>query len=100
MIELFAARRRPLQQLDRAVDGDAFFVTSDQERNRALRELVLGDVVEGRRDEAADAALHVDGAATVELAVGNVAGEWRVRPFRFIALWHDVGVPRKHEMGR
>ena len=37
MVELLAARRRPLQQLDGAVDGDAFLVAGDQERDRALR---------------------------------------------------------------
>ena len=37
MVELLAARRRPLQQLEGAVDRDAFFVAGDQERDRALR---------------------------------------------------------------
>ena len=36
MVEFFAARGRPLQQLDRAVDRDAFLVAGDQERDRAF----------------------------------------------------------------
>ena len=36
MVEFLAARRRPLQQLDGAVDGDVFLVAGDQERDRAL----------------------------------------------------------------
>jgi hypothetical protein len=36
VIEFFAEIRRPLQQFDRAVDGNAFLVAGDQERDRAF----------------------------------------------------------------
>ena len=36
MVEFLAALRRPFQQLDGAVDRDAFLVAGDQERDRAL----------------------------------------------------------------
>ena len=36
VIEFFAARRRPLQQLDGAVDRDALLVAGDQKRNRTV----------------------------------------------------------------
>ena len=36
VIEFLAALGRPLQQLGRAVDRDAFLVAGDQERDRAL----------------------------------------------------------------
>ena len=42
VIEFFAARGRPLQQLDGAVDRDAFLVAGDQERDRAFRLAVVG----------------------------------------------------------
>ena len=36
VIELFAVLRRPVEQLGRAVDGDALLVAGDQERDRAF----------------------------------------------------------------
>ncbi len=78
MVELFAARGRPFQELGGAVDRDAFLVAGDQERDRALRlAAVRGEMIERRRDLAGDRALHVDGAAAVQHAVGDVARERR-----------------------
>ena len=50
--------------------------------------------------QAGDAALHVDGAAPVELAVLDVAGERVVAPARGVARRHDVGMAGEHEVGR
>ena len=51
VVECLAALRRPSQQLDGAVDRDAFLVAGDQERDRALVRLaaVGGEMVERRR---------------------------------------------------
>jgi hypothetical protein len=101
VIEFLAARRRPLQQLDGAIDRDAFLVTSDEERDRALRlAAVRGQIVERRRHLAGDRALHVDRTAAVEHAVGDLAGERRMGPFRVVARRHHVGVAGEHEMRR
>src|SRR6202167_3555155 len=35
MVKLFAARGRPLQKLDRAVDRDAFLIPCNQQRDRS-----------------------------------------------------------------
>src|ERR1700752_207352 len=57
MIEFFATRRDPLQQLDRAVDGDVFLVAGDQERDRALRlAATVGKILQDSRDAAGNAA--------------------------------------------
>ena len=78
MVELFAARRGPLQELDRAVDGDVFLIARDQEGDRARAVFsrlaaMGGKIAEHRGDAAGDAALHVDRAAAVEEAVFNLA---------------------------
>jgi len=101
MIEPLAARRRPLQHLDGAVDGDAFFVAGDEERERAFFRLAaIGrEMVERRRHEAGDGAFHIDRAAAVEHVAGHHAGERRMFPRRFVARRHDVGVAGEHESG-
>ena len=101
MVEFFAALRRPAQQLDGAVDGDALLVAGDEERQRAALRLaaVRGQMIERRRDEAGDAAFHVDGAAAVDLLARHLAGKRRMAPGCFIARRHHVGVAGKHEIG-
>ena len=49
-------------------------------------------------EEAGDAALHVDRAASVHLAVGDLGGEGRMRPGRFVTHRHHIGVAGKHQM--
>ena len=99
MIEDLAARGRPFEQLHRAVDRDALLVAGDEEGDRALRlAAVRGEIVEARRHRAGDGALHVDGAAAVERVAHDLAGERRMRPFRFLARRHHVGVAGEHEM--
>src|SRR5262249_55585250 len=100
MIELFAALRRPLQELDRAVDGYVFLVARDQERDRPSTVLlrlaaVVLEIFEHCGDAAGDTALHVDGAATVEEAVFHLAGERAMRPGGFIARRYHVGMAGK-----
>ena len=58
------------------------------------------EIVERRRDLAGDRALHVDGAAAVEHAVGDLARERRMRPVRLVARRHHVGVAGEHQMRR
>ena len=102
VVESLAALGRPLQQLDRAVDGDAFLVAGDQERDRALLRLaaVGGEMIERGGERAGDAALHVDRAAAKEFAVGDLAGEGRMRPGRLVARRHHIGVAGEHQMRR
>lgn len=56
---------------------------------------MMVNVFQGRGNESRHTALHVDGAASVDLAVADVAGERRDRPDFFIADGHDVGVARE-----
>ena len=81
VVECFAALGRPLQELDGAVDRDALLVAGDEERDRTLLRLaaVRGQIIERRRDEAGDAAFHVDGAAAVQHVVRDLAGKRRMR---------------------
>ena len=58
------------------------------------------EIVERGRDRAGDGAFHVDGAAAIERAVGDVAGERRMRPGRFVAGRHHVGMAGEHQMRR
>ena len=56
------------------------------------------DMARHRGDEAGNAALHVDGAAAIHLAVGDLGGEGRMRPGGFVAGRHHVGVAGEHQM--
>ncbi len=100
MVELLAMFGGPLQQLGRAVDRDAFFVARDQERDRTLGLAVLLEMVEHGGDRAGDAALHVDRAAAVKLAVVDLGRERRMAPARLVARRHHVGVAGDDEIGR
>ena len=101
MVEFLAARRRPLQQLDGAVDGDVFLVAGDQERDRAFWLAAIGgEIIQHRGDAAGDAALHVDGAAAVQKAVLDVAGERAVGPGALVARRHHVGMAGKGDVRR
>ena len=98
-VERLAARLDPVEHLHGAVDGGAFLVAGDQERDGALRAAaVRREVAERGRDEAGDAALHIDGAAAVEDAVANFTGERRHGPGFEIARRHDIGVSGEAEM--
>src|ERR1700733_13163985 len=101
MIEFFASRGGPLQQLDRAVDGNVFLIAGDQKRDRTfwLAALVAKVLQHGGR-ATGDAALHVDGAAAIKKAAFHLAGEGPNRPRRFIARWHDVGMAGEADMRR
>src|SRR5262245_2917053 len=93
VIELFAALRRPPQQFWRAVDCDSFFVTGDQERDRAFRlSATLAKMIEHRCDRTGDAALHVDGATAVKFAARNLARKWRMLPRVLVARRDDIGM--------
>ena len=97
-IPALTALSRPLQQLDRAVDGGAFLVAGNQERDGALRRAVLFDVAGDGGDEAGDAALHVDGAAAEHLPPGNLRAERVMRPGGCIADGHDVRMAGEHQV--
>ena len=101
MVEFLAARCRPLQQLDGAVDGDVFLVAGDQERDRPLWLAVMGrEIFQHRGDAAGDAALHVDGAAPVQKAVLDVARERAMGPGALVARRHHVGMSGKGDVRR
>ena len=80
VIEALAPCARPFEELDRAVDGRPFLVARDEKPDRA------GEIgarrKEGQRGghHAGDAALHVDGTASVKVAVGNDGRERVVLP--------------------
>src|SRR4029079_11398080 len=64
MVEFFALRRGPFQELGAAVDGDAFFIAGDEKRDRPAPVLlrlaaVGGKMIERGSDLAGDRALHV-----------------------------------------
>ena len=99
VVEFFAALGGPLQELDGAVDGDAFLVAGDQERDRALGR-AAGEMIERGRDRAGDGALHVDRAAAVERVADDLAGKRRARPGGLVAGRNDVGVAGEHQMRR
>ena len=68
-----------------------FLVAGEEERDRAVELLRPRlDVVERRRGEAGDGALHVGCAAAVEDAAGNLRGEGRMAPQRDVARRHDI----------
>ncbi len=101
VVEFFAALGRPLQQFDRAIDGDALFITGDQKRDRAFWLAAAGfEIIERGRDGAGNAALHVDRAAAVQEAIPDLTGERLQRPRLLIARRHDVGVAGKGDMRR
>ena len=101
VVECLAALGRPLQKLDRAVDGDALLVAGDQERERAVfRPAAIGrEMIERGGDETGNAALHIDRAAAVKLVAGDFAGERRVMPGRFVAGRHHIGMAGEYEIG-
>src|SRR5438067_1995848 len=79
MIEPDAALGRPAQQLDGAVDRDAFLISGDEEGNRAARPTgCVADVIQRSSREAGDGTFHVDCAASEQLAIGNFARERRM----------------------
>ena len=105
VVEFFAVLGRPLQKLGRAVDRDAFLVAGDQERERAAAALlrlaaIRREMIEHGGECAGDAALHVDRAAAVELAVRHFAGKRRMCPGLFVARRYHVGMAGEHEMRR
>jgi hypothetical protein len=105
MVEFFAARRRPLQKLDGAVDGDVFLVAGDQERDRALAVIarlaaMRGEMREHGRDAAGDAALHVDRTAAVEKAAPDLAGKRAMAPGGLVARRHHVGMAGEGDVRR
>ncbi len=98
MIELFAARPRPVEQLHRAVDRRAFLVAGDEKGERALRRAAPLDIGQRRGDEGGDGAFHVRGAAAVDSSVRDFRRERIEAPARDIARGHDVGVASEGEM--
>ena len=99
MVEGFAALGRPFEQLHRAVHGDAFLVAGDQEGDRPLGlAAARGEVIERGGQRTGDRALHIDRAAAIERAVGDLARKRRVSPCRLLARRHHVGVAGEDEM--
>jgi hypothetical protein len=98
-IEALAAAREQVEHLARAVDRGAFLVARDQQADRAAEAgAARGEEALRRGDEGRDRALHVRGAAAVERAVVDLAGEGRDRPAVEVADRHDVAVAREAEM--
>ena len=98
MVETLALAKRPVDELDRAVDGRPFLVAGQEETDRAC-ERSPGDEAQGGGDGGCDAALHVAGAAAPELAVGDLGRERVEPPARLVARRHHVGVAGEGEIG-
>ena len=98
MIEAFALTKRPVDELDGAVDGRAFLVAGQEEADRA-GERSPRDKAQGGGDGGGDAALHVAGAAAPEFPVGDFGRERVEPPARLVAGRHDVGVAGEGEIG-
>src|SRR5581483_11358417 len=79
-----------------AVNRGAFFVAGDEEREGAPAFACA--VGERGGEEGGDAALHVDRAAAVKEAIGDVARERTVRPALLVARRHYVGMPGEGEV--
>src|ERR1700682_4292571 len=97
MVELLAARRRPLQQLDGAVDGEVLLIAGNQERDRTFAVVsgfaaMGGQILQHRSDTTGNAALHVDSTAAIEKAVLDVAGERAMAPCALVARRHHFGM--------
>ncbi len=98
MVETLALTKRPVDELDGAVDGRAFLVAGQEEADRA-GERSPRDEAQGGGDRGGDAALHVAGAAAPEFAVGDLGRERVEPPARLVARRHDVGVAGEGEIG-
>ena len=99
MVEALAARQRPIDELDRAVDGGALLVAGQQKRDRAL-ERAARDEAQGGGERGGDPALHVGDAAAPQRALGERRRERRKAPARRVAGRHDVGVAGEDEVRR
>ena len=101
VIEFLPALGRPFQQLLRAVHARPFLVAGNEQRDRAFDlAAVLREVLEHGGNEGGDRALHVDRAAAVEMAVGELPGKRPEPPGIGIARGHHVGVAGEDEMRR
>src|SRR5262245_51307904 len=101
MVEPLSLLLHPRQHLGRAVDSGSFFVAGDEKADRAV-ELAAArlDVIERRRGEAGNRALHVRGAPAIEHPVADLGSKGRVAPQRGIARWDDIDMAREAKMRR
>src|ERR1700745_4405593 len=75
MVESLPAPDCPFDELHRSVHRDAFLVSGDQERDRSLRFApARGKMIERGGERAGDRPFHVDRAAAIKRAVGDLAG--------------------------
>ena len=65
-----------------------------------MRRAALAQEARDRRDEGRDGALHVGGAAAIDMAVGDRGAERLDGPAPGVADRHDVGVAGEAEIGR
>ncbi len=99
MVEARAPVERPADELDRAVDRRPLLVAGDEEADRAGKG-AAPDEAEGRRRRRRESSLHVAGAASPQLALGDLGRERPEPPAGGVARRHDVGVPGKDEVRR
>ena len=89
VIDLFSFGLEVRHDSSRPVGGLTFFITRDQERQRAIHATVADDVGHGD-DGRSDRPLHVNGAAPDDHAVSQFSVEGRLGPGREIAHGHDI----------
>src|SRR6185437_10202133 len=98
-IERLAARRRPVEQLARAVDPRPLLVAGDEQADRAAEITPApGDEARRRRGEAGDRALHVGGAAAVQRVATHGPAEGITGPGLAVARRHHVHMPGEAEI--
>jgi hypothetical protein len=99
IVDSLAARLEPLDDADRAVDRRAFFVRSQQKRDRAGVARALGNEGLDRDDERGDRGLHVGAAAAEKPAVAQRRDERVAVPLRKWPRRDDVRVAGKAQQG-
>src|SRR6185437_174943 len=92
-IEAMALVLGPFEDAGRAVDAVGLLVIGDRERDTAGRRRFAQ-----RRDEGGDAGLHVDRAAAVEHAIGDLRSERLVRRRLAFSGRREIGVAVEEQL--
>ena len=100
VVENFLAVAQPLDHLDRAVGGDAFFIRGDKQCDRSPVLRMRGNKFLGGDDESGNRSLHVAGASAVQPSIANRGCEGVRSPLGHRPGWNDIGMPCECNQGR